>query len=89
MTAPASERSLPESESPRRWRALVLIASAELLAMSLWFSGSAVAPALRAEWGLSDSGGTWLTLAVQLGFVVGTLVSALGNLPDVFSARRL
>ncbi len=76
-------------ESPRRWRALVLIASAELLAMSLWFSGSAVAPALRAEWGLSESGGAWLTLAVQLGFVIGTLVSALGNLPDVLSARRL
>jgi len=85
MTASASQTS----ESPRRWRALVLIASAELLAMSLWFSGSAVAPALRAEWGLSESGGAWLTLAVQLGFVVGTLVSALGNLPDVLSARRL
>ena len=85
MTASASQTS----ESPRRWRALVLIASAELLAMSLWFSGSAVAPALRAEWGLSESSGAWLTLAVQLGFVVGTLVSALGNLPDVLSARRL
>ena len=85
MTASASQTS----ESPRRWRALVLIASAELLAMSLWFSGSAVAPALRAEWGLSESGGAWLTLAVQLGFVIGTLVSALGNLPDVLSARRL
>jgi len=58
MTASASQTS----ESPRRWRALVLIASAELLAMSLWFSGSAVAPALRAEWGLSESGGAWLTL---------------------------
>ncbi len=57
--------------------------------MSLWFSGSAVAPALRSEWGLSESGGAWLTLAVQLGFVAGTLVSALGNLPDVFSTRRL
>jgi len=76
-------------ESPGRWRALVLIAGAELLAMSLWFSGSAVAPALRAEWGLSESGAAWLTLSVQLGFVAGTLVSALGNLPDVFSARRL
>src|SRR5262245_7782096 len=85
MQAPVSE--IPES--PRRWRALVLIAAAELLAMSLWFSGSAVGPALRAEWGLTESGQAWLTLAVQLGFVVGTLVSALGNLPDIFSTRRL
>ncbi len=83
MTAPAA----PESSA--RWRALALIAGAELLAMSLWFSGSAVAPALKAEWSLSDAGAAWLTLAVQLGFVAGTLVSALGNLPDVFSARRL
>ena len=83
MTAPAAP------ESPARWRALALIAGAELLAMSLWFSGSAVAPALKAEWRMSDAGASWLTLAVQLGFVAGTLVSALGNLPDVFSARRL
>ena len=83
MTAPAAP------ESSERWRALALIAGAELLAMSLWFSGSAVAPALKAEWRLSDSAAAWLTLAVQLGFVAGTLVSALGNLPDVFSTRRL
>jgi hypothetical protein len=35
--------------------------------MSLWFSGSAVAPALSAEWGLGAAGMTWLTLSVQLG----------------------
>ena len=77
MTASASQTS----ESPRRWRALVLIASAELLAMSLWFSASAVAPALRAEWALSESGGAWLTLAVQLGFVVGTLCQRSSTCP--------
>jgi MFS family permease len=77
------------AESPSRWRALALVASAELLGMSLWFSASAVAPALKVEWGLTDSAAAWLTLAVQLGFVAGTLVSALGNLPDVFSTRRL
>src|SRR3954447_19839784 len=32
--------------SPHRWRTLVLLAIAELLGMSLWFSGSAVVPAL-------------------------------------------
>ena len=77
------------AESPARWRALALVAVAELLAMSLWFSASAVAPALKAEWGLTDAAAAWLTLAVQLGFVAGTLVSAFGNLPDVFSTRRL
>jgi MFS family permease len=77
------------AESPARWRALALVAAAELLGMSLWFSASAVAPALKAEWGLTESATSWLTLAVQLGFVAGTLVSALGNLPDVLSTRRL
>jgi MFS family permease len=72
-----------------RRRALVLLACAELLGMSLWFSASAVTPALKIEWHLSDGGASWLTLAVQLGFVVGTLASALLNLPDVLSARRL
>jgi MFS family permease len=72
-----------------RWRALVLLACAELLGMSLWFSASAVTPALRVEWNLSETAASWLTLAVQLGFVVGTLASALLNLPDVLRARRL
>jgi MFS family permease len=77
------------AEGPGRWRALALLAFAELLAMSLWFSASAVAPAVGAEWGLTDSQAGWLTLSVQLGFVAGTLLSALLNLPDVLSARRL
>jgi MFS family permease len=76
-------------ESGARWRTLALLAAAELLGMSLWFSASALTPAIRAEWDLTESGAGWLTLSVQLGFVAGTLVSALLNLPDVLSARRL
>jgi len=57
--------------------------------MSLWFSGSAVVPALTKEWNLSASAASWLTLSVQLGFVAGTLLSALLNLPDVISSRHL
>jgi MFS family permease len=76
-------------EGAGRWRALALLGAAELLGMSLWFSASAVAPAVRAEWRLSESATAWLTLSVQLGFVAGTLLSALLNLPDVISSRRL
>ena len=57
--------------------------------MSLWFSGSAVVPALTREWNLSNSAASWLTLSVQIGFVAGTLLSALLNLPDVISPRHL
>lgn len=72
-----------------RARALTLIALAELLGMSLWFTASAVAPRIAAEWRLSAAAASWLTLAVQIGFVAGTLVSALTNLPDRIPARVL
>ena len=57
--------------------------------MSLWFSGSAVVPALSLEWKLSPSQINWIAIAVQLGFVAGTLVSATLNLPDIISTRHL
>ena len=57
--------------------------------MSLWFSGSAVVPALTREWRLSETAAGWLTLSVQIGFVAGTLLSALFNLPDIISPRHL
>src|SRR5687767_10570383 len=72
-----------------RWRTLALLAIAELLGMSLWFSGSAVVPALAREWNLTENSAGWLTLSVQLGFVAGTLLSALLNLPDIISTRLL
>ena len=72
-----------------RWKALTLLSIAELFAMSLWFGVSAVAPRVAAEWKLNDATTAWLTLAVQLGFVFGTLLSALVNLPDIISPRHL
>ena len=51
-----------------RWRALGLLSLAELLALSLWFSASAVLPALSREWALGDAGRAGLTIAVQAGF---------------------
>jgi MFS family permease len=72
-----------------RWRQLAVLSLAELLALSLWFSASAVLPALRQEWHLGDAGSAGLTVAVQLGFIAGTLVSALANLPDIWSPRLL
>src|SRR4029079_17520901 len=74
---------------PGRWRALTLLSIAELLGMSLWFSGSAVVPALTREWQISTSHIRQIAIAVQLGFVAGTLVSATLNLPDIISTRHL
>ena len=74
---------------PERWRQLGVLSLAELLALSLWFSASAVLPALQQEWNLGAAGSAGLVIAVQLGFIAGTLASALGNLPDVWSPRSL
>ena len=78
-----------KDDTSARWRALGYLSIAELLALSLWFSATAVLPALSREWQLSDSGGAGLTIAVQLGFIIGTLLSALGNLPYRYSPRVL
>lgn len=71
-----------------QWKVLIILSMAELLGMTLWFSTAAMLPALQKEWNLSESSAASLTLAVQLGFVLGTLFSALFNLSDIFNTRR-
>jgi MFS family permease len=68
---------------------LGILALAELCGMSLWFAASAVGAQLGVRWNLSTSEIGWLTAIVQLGFVLGTAVSALLNLADVVPSRRL
>jgi MFS family permease len=72
-----------------KWRVILWLSLAELLAMSLWFSATAVAPVLQAHWDLSGSHLAWLTMAVQLGFVAGAVTSALLNVPDIWEPRKV
>ena len=72
-----------------KWRTLWLLSLAELLGMAVWFSASAVVPALTDAWGLSAGGRAWLTMSVQVGFVVGALASAVFNLADRLPSCRL
>jgi len=58
-------------------RQLALMVLVQVLALSVWFSVSAVLPALRVEWMLDRAGGIWLTATVQIGFVVGAACTAL------------
>jgi MFS family permease len=78
-----------QPDPPGRWRALAGLAVAVLLAMTTWFSATAVVPQLREVWGLGPGAAAWLTIGVQLGFVAGALVSAATNLADVVAPRRL
>ncbi|MGH2694828.1 MAG: MFS transporter [Actinomycetota bacterium] len=72
-----------------RGTTLFFIAVALVLGMTTWFSASAVVPQLREAWDLSDTAAAWLTIAVQLGFVVGAVVSAVLSLSDVLSPQRV
>lgn len=80
---------MPQGDSGTAWRMLALLSLAELLGMSLWFTGSAVAPRLAERWALSADQVGLLSTAVQLGFVLGTALSAVLNLADLFASRRL
>ncbi len=73
---------------PARWRMLGLLAVAELLGMSLWFSASAVGAQLAARLAVTPQQAVWLTPMVQLGFVFGTGAAALLNLADILPSRR-
>jgi MFS family permease len=68
---------------------VTIIAICEVAALALWFSASAVVPALVRDYGLSGFMQAALTSGVQLGFVAGCLVSAILGLPDRVDPRRL
>jgi MFS family permease len=77
------------SERTVAWRMLGVVSVAQFLGMTLWFSATAVTPLLIDEFDISESHAAWLTMAVQAGFVAGTLLSAVGNLADYFNSRTL
>ncbi len=77
------------AEPGDRWKQLAVLAAAVLLALVPWFSAASVAPLLAAEWEISRFETALLTVAVQLGFVVGALAIAFSGAADVIPARRL
>lgn len=72
---------------PNRQRAAIAVV--EVLALSAWFSATAVVPSLRWEWGIGATAAVWLTASVQIGFVVGAITSTITNLADRTSPPRL
>ena len=84
----AEPRVQPEADLSGKWASVTLLAVCEVLAMALWFSASAVLPALRLEYGLSDLQASLISSSVSAGFVAGTLTSAVLGLADRFDPRR-
>src|SRR5438094_355730 len=81
---PPLQRILASPRVQLAWLSLAMF-----LGMTLWFSATAATGPIAAEFHLTPGEMAWLTMGVQGGFVVGTLVSAILNLPDVLNARRL
>lgn len=78
---------MASSVHSRAWWMLGLLCLAELAGMSVWFAQSAIGPELQQAWDLDPAAAGWLTSAVQVGFVAGTLVAAALNLADVVPSR--
>ncbi len=74
---------------PDKALSLFIIALCQVLALSVWFAGAAALPAIEAGTALSPTTGAALSSAVQVGFVIGALLSAALNLPDRFDPRRV
>ncbi|MDX5410320.1 MAG: MFS transporter [Thauera sp.] len=68
---------------------LAVIVIAQLFGTSLWFSANAAGEDLMRAWGLQAADIGRLTIAVQLGFILGTLGFALSGLADRFAASRI
>ncbi len=68
---------------------LLALATAMVLGMTPWFSATVAAPGMIEEWQAGSGVSAWLTIAVQLGFVLGTFLSAVLLLSDRFSPRHL
>lgn len=70
-------------------RILPTLVLAQFAGTSLWFAVNAVMPDLQQQMGWPASAVGRLTSALQLGFIVGTLVFALLAIADRFSSRRV
>ena len=68
---------------------LAVIVIAQLFGTSLWFSANSAGDDLMRAWALQAADIGRLTIAVQLGFILGTLGFALSGLADRFAASRI
>ncbi|CAM3650931.1 MFS transporter [Polynucleobacter antarcticus] len=82
--------NLPNDVQPAgRWLILFILSICIVLSMTTWFSATAVIPQLRDIWSLTPTLSAWLTIGVQVGFVIGAVGSSVMSLSDIISGKRL
>jgi MFS family permease len=79
---------MPAGTGVRRFPVAVVV-GAQLFGTSLWFSANSAADDLRGAWGIDDADVGLLTVAVQAGFALGTVLVAVTSLADRFPASRI
>lgn len=70
-------------------RILPFLVLSQFAATSVWFAGNAIYPDLQEHLGFAFDITPKLTIAVQLGFISGTLLYAIYMIPDRFSPARV
>jgi MFS family permease len=70
-------------------RVFFIIIFSQFCGTSLWFAGNAVLPQLQTLYHWQPSSLGYLTSAVQLGFIAGTLLFALTGVTDKFSPSKI
>ena len=80
---------LMDPQPAGRFRALFILSICIVLSMTTWFSATAVIPQLQSIWNLTPTLSAWLTIGVQLGFVIGAIGSSIFSLSDVISSKKL
>lgn len=68
---------------------LPVIILSQFCGTALWFAGNAILPLLIRDYGLSEASLGYLTSAVQLGFILGTLIFAFLLIADRFSPVKI
>src|SRR5262245_17943512 len=81
----ANKREISET----RVGPVAAIAFAQLFGTSLWFSANSAADDLGKAWGVGPADIGSLTTAVQLGFILATLLFALTGLADRYRPSRI
>ena len=78
-----------EIARPGKGMSIAIVALAEVAALTLWFSGTTIVPSLLLLYEIPAFHQSLFTSAVHVGFVVGTVMSALGALADRSDPRQL
>lgn len=75
-------------ETKTKWRSILLLVICEAMALALWFSATAIIPVLKLEFPVDDTRASLFSSIVAVGYVAGTLGSAVFGLADRLNPRR-